>query len=152
FVEAATDGFLRHLEVVPGFGSSGVQLGECLLHKMQGSGRRIRLEVCARPIALDRVAPFGNLPLELNLRQGSGLWKIDLHALSCGFYVSDVDDARQSRGPKARDRAAPRVKREVILCALVIPARRHHPGVLVLEVALLRPGEGALVPGMPLID
>ena len=35
---------------------------------------------------------------------------------------------------------------------LVEPARRHHPGVLAVEVALLRPRDRRLVPGMPLVD
>src|SRR5580704_66682 len=36
--------------------------------------------------------------------------------------------------------------------ALIEPTRRHDPGVVALEVALLRPREGGLVPWMTLID
>jgi hypothetical protein len=40
----------------------------------------------------------------------------------------------------------------MIAGALVEPARRHDPGVLLLEIALLRTRSGGLVPGMPLVD
>jgi hypothetical protein len=66
FVEAAADGFLRHLEVVPGLGAAGVQFRQRLLDKMQRGRRRIGLEVSAGAVALDGVAPLGNLPLELD--------------------------------------------------------------------------------------
>ena len=69
-----------------------------------------------------------------------------------GLDVADVDDAGERGCPETRDRAAAGVERQMIAGALVEPARRHDPGVFLFEVALLRPGEGALIPRMALID
>src|SRR5689334_22089647 len=37
-------------------------------------------------------------------------------------------------------------------CTLVVPAWRHYPAIVPLEIALLRLRQGRLVPGMMLID
>src|SRR5262249_44274839 len=110
----------------------------------------VRLEVRARAIALDRVAPLRNLPFELDLRQGGRLGQIDLDALASGLDVADVDEARERRGPEPRDRTAARVEREVVARTFVVPARRHHPAVVLLEILLLWPRRRRLVPGMAL--
>src|SRR5579863_4793501 len=72
--------------------------------------------------------------------------------MSGGLDVADVDDTSERSGPEARDRSAAGVESKVVTGALVVPARRHDPCVLVLEVALLGFREGALVPGMALVD
>ncbi len=73
-VEAAADGLVGHLEVGPGPGPAGVQLLHRLLGEVEGAGRGVGLEVGAGPVALDGVAPLGDLPLELDLRQQSPSW------------------------------------------------------------------------------
>src|SRR5271154_3855644 len=69
FVEAAADGLFRHLELSPCFRVASVQLAQRFFHKVQCGAGGVDLEVSAGPIALDGVAPLGNLPLELDLRQ-----------------------------------------------------------------------------------
>ena len=80
------------------------------------------------------------------------LGKIDLHAVAGRLDVADIDESGERGGPETRDGAAAGVERQVVAGALVVPARRHDPGVLVVEVALLRARRGGLVPGMALVD
>src|SRR3984957_14085792 len=134
FVETATNGLLRHFEFRPGFGMSGMQLRKCLFHEVQCGAGSIDLEVGTRPVAFDGVAPLWDLPLELNLRQRGGFRKIHLYAGAGGLDVSDVNQTGQRGSPKASDRSASRVHRQMIARPLVQPARRHHPGVLATEV------------------
>src|SRR5947199_147446 len=47
---------------------------------------------------------------------------------------------------------ASRVERQVIARLGMEPPRRHHPGIFVVEVALLRSRDGRLVPRVALID
>src|ERR1700730_6607297 len=72
-VEAATNGFFRNLEISPSPCSTGVQLLQRPLRKIESRGSRINLEVRAGSIALDRIAPLGNLPFKFNLRFRGGL-------------------------------------------------------------------------------
>ena len=65
-VEAAPYAFFGNLEVVPGFCSAGMQLGQCLFGEVQSGRSRIGLEVSASAIPFNRVTPFGNLPLKFN--------------------------------------------------------------------------------------
>ena len=118
--------------------------------KCSAHGRGVRLEVGAGPVALDGVAPLRDLPLELDRSLERGLGQVDLHAAAGGLHVADVDQAGQRRRPQPGERAAAGVEREVVRA--VVPARRHHPGVLVVEVALLRPRVGVLVPRVPPVD
>jgi hypothetical protein len=73
------------------------------------------------------------------------------YAVAGGLNVAKVHNACQRRRPEARNGAAARVERKMITGPLVKPTRRHHPGVFFLEIALLRLGEGTLVPRMALI-
>ena len=84
FVEAAADRFFGNLEVVPGPGAAGVQLCQRLLGKIECGGSGVRLEVSASAIALNGIAPLGNLPLELDLGERSCLGQIDFHAVAGG--------------------------------------------------------------------
>ena len=90
-VEAAADGFVRHLEICPGLGPPGLELRKRLLDEIERRRRRIGLKIRARPIALDRIAPLRNLPLELHLGLQCGLRQINLHAMACCLDVADVD-------------------------------------------------------------
>ena len=54
--EAAADALVGHLERLPRLGAAGADLGERLLDEVQRAGRRVGLEVGARPVALDGVA------------------------------------------------------------------------------------------------
>ena len=60
------------------------------------------------------------------------------------------DEPGQRGRPQPGDRPAAGVEGEVV--GPVEPARRHHPAVLVVEVALLRLRVRVLVPGVPAID
>ncbi len=151
-VEAAADGLVRHLELGPGLRAAGVQLLHRLLGEVQGRRRRVGLEVGPGPVALDGVAPLRDLPLELDLRQHRRLGQVDLDAVAGRLDVADVHQPRQRRGPEPGDRAAAGVERQVVAGPLVEPARRHDPGVLAVEVALLRPRRRRLVPRMPPVD
>jgi hypothetical protein len=67
-VEAATNGLFRDLEVIPRSGSAGMQLKQRLLGEVECGRCRVGLEIGARAIPLDRIAPLRNLPLKLDLR------------------------------------------------------------------------------------
>ena len=43
FVEATTDGFLWHREIVPGLGVASMQLSKCLVYTMQRDSSRVSL-------------------------------------------------------------------------------------------------------------
>src|SRR5208337_858654 len=66
--------------------------------------------------------------------------------------VADVHQPGQRGDPEAGNRAAAGVEGEMVARAFVEPARRHDPGVFALEIALLRSGNGRLVPGVSLVD
>ena len=117
---------------------------------MQGGRGRVRLKIGARPVALERVAPLRNRPLERCRPLQSGLRQVDLHAVARGLDVIGLDQSRQRRGPQPRERAAPGVKRQIV--GAVEPTRRHDPAVLVCQVTPLRLGVGVLVPRMPPVD
>src|SRR5271165_5174553 len=151
FVEAAADGLLWNLELSPGFGVSRMQFRQRLFHKVQSSASRVDLEVRPCTVAFDGIAPLGNLPLELNLRQRSSLRQIHLDAVAGGLDVADVDQPSQRGGPEAGDGAASGIHRQMIASSLIEPARRHHPGIFPAEVTLLWPRNRGLIPGMVLV-
>ena len=82
----------------------------------------------------------------------SGLGQIDLDAVAGGLDVADIDQARQRRRPEPGNRAAAGVECQVVAGSRVEPARRHDPGIVPLEVALLRAGKRGLVPRMAPVD
>ena len=65
-VEAASYRFFGNLEVIPRLCSAGMQLGECLFGEVKRGRSGIGLEVSASTITFNRIAPLGNLPLELD--------------------------------------------------------------------------------------
>src|SRR5262249_31063156 len=77
---------------------------------------------------------------------------IVLYAVPRGRDVSDVYQPGQRRGPETSDGSAAGVQSKMVAAARIEPTRRHDPGVIALEVALLRPGNRRLVPRMALID
>ncbi len=66
-MKATADGVVGHGEIGPCPRPTGMQLFESLFGKVQSGGRGIRLEVGPGAIPLDRVAPFRDLPFELDL-------------------------------------------------------------------------------------
>src|SRR6266853_1896708 len=102
-METAADRLIRDFEIGPRSGASGVQLLHRSFREVKRASRGVSLEVSSRAIPLDRVAPFRNLPLELNLGQHCCLWKINLNALTSGFDVTDIHQAGQRCGPEASD-------------------------------------------------
>ena len=150
-MEAAANGLFRHFEVGPGFGSARRAIPPAPFHEMQSAASRVYLEVSPRAIAFDGVAPFRNLPFEFHFGERSSLRQIHLHAVSRGLDVADVHQAGQSRGPETRDGSAASIQRQMIASPLVQPAWRHDPGVLAVEIALLRTRNRGLVPGMVLV-
>ncbi len=77
------------------------------------------------------------------------LGQIDLDAVAGRLHVADVDQAGQRGRPQPGQRPAAGVQRQMI--GAVEPPRRHHPAVVVVEVAFLRLGVGVLVPRVPSI-
>src|SRR6185312_8706579 len=150
-MESTANCFVGHFEFVPRLCPAGVDFGQGLLHEMQRHGGGISLEISPRPVSLDSIAPFGYLPLELDFRKRGSLREIDLHALSSRFDVSAIHQPGECRCPKTRNGAATSIERQVIARALVIPAGRHDPGVFPVEITLLWPWNGGLIPGMALI-
>ena len=72
-MESASNRVLRYLELSPSFGFSGVQILHGSLSEIQRCGGGISLEVSTGAVALDSIAPLGNLPLELHLWLGDSL-------------------------------------------------------------------------------
>src|SRR5262249_8868405 len=66
--------------------------------------------------------------------------------------VADVHKLRQRGNPQPAQGTAAGIERQVLLGFLVEPARRHHPGVLSLEIATLWLWYRSLVPWVPLIN
>src|SRR6476646_2005034 len=151
-VEAAADGALGHLELVPALGAAGLYLLHRPLQIVQRDQRRVGLVVGAGAVALDRVRLLRHLPLQLHLRHVGRARQHHLQRVPGGLDVAEVDDAGLGGTPLAGERAAAGVAADVRIGALVIDARRHHPRVLVGEVALLRPRQRHLVPGVVLVD
>jgi len=97
FMETAANGFFRHLEVAPRSGPAGVQFLKGLFHEMKCGAGGVNLEVGSSPVALNGVAPLGNLSFEFDFRQGSGVGEIHLHAVACRLDVADIDQAGERR-------------------------------------------------------
>ena len=81
FVEPATDGFVGNLELVPSLGVASVQFLQGLFHEIERGSSGIRLEVGARAITFDGVAPLRDLPFEFHFRQRDRFWQINLYTL-----------------------------------------------------------------------
>ena len=101
-------------------------------------------------IPLDGVAPLRDLPFEFDRPLEGGLRQVDLDAVARGLDVSDVDKSGQRRRPQPGQRSAAGVERQMVFA--VEPAWRHHPGVLVVHVALLRMRVRVLVPRVPSVE
>ena len=125
----------------------GADLLERLVEEVQRHARRVGDEVDPRAVALDRVRPLRDLPLEVDLGRVRRLGQRHRHAAAGRVDVRRVDLVGQRRRPQPRERAAAGVHREVVAGALVVPARAHHPRVVAaVEVALLRLRDRRLVP------
>src|SRR5262249_52216507 len=74
-VKAATNRLFWDLEFAPGLRAAGMDLFQSLLKEIESRGGCVGLEIRAGPIALDRIVPFRNVPLELRLVQAPGSWK-----------------------------------------------------------------------------
>ena len=92
-----------------------------------------------------------DLPLEAHRGLERGLRQVDLNAVAGRLDIAaHVDEPGQRRGPQPGERAATGVEREMILT--VVPARAHHPAVLVVKIPLLGMWVCVLVPRMAPID
>src|SRR5713101_5987368 len=88
--EAASDSIFGNRELLPGLGASVANFFQRLLDEVQRASARIGLEVAPRAVAFDSVAPRGNLPFETDRSAVSRLGKMDLHAVTGGFYIADI--------------------------------------------------------------
>src|ERR1700694_5510086 len=120
---------------------------------MESDGGGVGLEVSARAVTLDGVTPLRHLPLKLYLGLRGGLGQPNLDAAPGGLDVAThVNDAGQGMRPRAGRLPAAGVQRQVLTGAFIIPAWRHGPAIVAIEVAFLRLRDGSLVPGMVLVD
>src|SRR4051794_3269331 len=71
--EADADALVGHLEGFPRLRVPGTELHQRLLGEVQRAGGGVGLEVGARPVALDRVAPARDLPLQADRTLERGL-------------------------------------------------------------------------------
>ena len=148
--KAAPNGVFRDRKGFPGLDVAGLDFGHRPLDEVERAGRGIRLEVAARSVALERIAPFRDRPFEDRFGRVARARERDLHALAGRLHVADVHQTRQRRDPEPRQRAASGVECEEVLS--IEPSWRHHPGVLLVEVTLLRARQRVLVPRMPAVD
>ena len=137
----------------PSCGPARISL-ERLVEEVQRHAGRVGDEVDPRAVALDRVRPLRDLPLERRSRACSASSAASIFTLVAGrLHVRRVDLVGERRRPQPRERAAAGVERQVVARALVVPARAHHPGVVAaVEVALLRLRDRRLVPRVALVD
>src|ERR1700730_16851349 len=153
FVEAAADGLLWYREFRPCPGMTGIYLCQRLVYTVERDSSGVGLEVGARAVTLDSVAPLRNLPLKLHLWLRGALGEPNLHAVSGGLDVAaQVYDTGQGCRPQASNSAAAGVQRQVFARPFIKPARRHSPAIVAVEGAFLWFGDGCLVPGMVFID
>src|SRR5581483_8573705 len=66
FMESTANRLLRYFEIRPGFGSAIPHRVERFLDEIESRRGGIGLEVSSSAIALNRIAPFRDLPFELN--------------------------------------------------------------------------------------
>ena len=86
---------------------------------------------------LDPLSGDGIFHSKLRVWHGGGGGEVDLDAVPRGLDVAGVHEPGERRGPEAGQRPAAGVERQVVPGALIVPARAHHPGVVLVEVALL---------------
>ena len=151
-VEAAADRLVGHLEGGEHLDVAAAAALQPLLDEVQGHRRGVGDEVHPGPVALQRVGPPRDLPLQRGLRQLGAARQRDLHAVPGRLDVGRVHQPGQRGGVEPGERPAPGVEREVVAGARVQPARAHHPAVAVVEVPLARLGQRRLVPGVADVD
>src|SRR5580658_4074440 len=117
-MEAAADGFVGNLEVVPSLGAAGVEFLHGFFREVQRASRCVGLKISTGAIPFDGIAPLGDLPLEFGFRQQGGLGKINLDAVPGSLDVADVDQSGKSGGPEASDGSSAGIQREMIAGAL----------------------------------
>ena len=79
-VEAAADRVVRDVEVLERLRPPGADLLERLVEEVERAARGVGDEVDPRAVALDRVGPLRDLPLEVDLGRVRRLGQRDLHA------------------------------------------------------------------------
>ena len=120
-------------------------------HEVEGEGGGVGLEVAPGPVPLEGVGPLRDLPLEGDFGLRHRPRQVDEHRVTGRLGVAAVS----TRPPRAvahrrGERATTGVGDEVVLA--VEPAGRHRPAVGTVPVALLRPGDRVLVPGVTPVD
>ncbi len=152
-VEAAADRLVGHLEVLEDLGVAGADLFQPLLDEVERHAGGVGEEVDPRAVALDRVRPPRDPPVQRRLRRLRRLRQRDVDAVPGRADEGRLDLVRERGRPQARERAAAGVEREVVAAPSVEPARAHHPRVVAaLEVASLRSRQRRLVPRVALVD
>src|ERR1700679_2191352 len=89
-VKATADGLFRNFEFAPGGGATGIQFSKRFLDEVQRGSSGVGLEVGACSVALERVRPLRNVPLEFGLWQQRCFGQIDFHAVPGGLDVADI--------------------------------------------------------------
>ena len=112
--EAAAHALVRDLERLPRLRVALTDLGQGLLGEVQRETGGVGLEVRPRTVALERVTPLWNLPLEGDFGFGRGTRQIDQDTVAGGLDVRRVHQACQRGDPEPGDRAAAGVEREVV--------------------------------------
>src|SRR5579875_2158 len=104
FVEAAANRLPGYCEIVPGAGTSGMDFCKSFFYTVESDYSSVCLEIRARSIPLDGVAPARNFPLKLYFRLQRSFGQSDLHTLPGGLDIStQIDQTRQGRRPQTRE-------------------------------------------------
>src|SRR5438874_91466 len=146
-MKPTADPLIGDLEIPPGLGVPGIDRFHGALEKIKRGGGGVSLEITARSIALQRIAPFWNSPFESRFGQIGRLGQRNSDSLPGGLDVPNVDRACESSGPEPGQWPPAAVQSKVLTAARLEPARREHPGVILLIVPLLRLWDCDLVPG-----
>ena len=93
FMESASDGFVRNLELRPGFCLAGSHTVECFFYEVKRCGGGVGLEVSSCAVKLNGIAPLLDLPFKFGYRKQSGLRQLDFYAVAGCFNVPDIDQS-----------------------------------------------------------
>src|SRR4051794_31729791 len=105
---------MRNFKRREGLSASGMNFFHRLFAAIKANGCCVGLEISARAISLDCVAPFRNTPDEFDLWLGGGFRQTNANGFVSGrFDIAKIHQTCQSCGPQASNWTAAGVEREM---------------------------------------
>ena len=151
FMEAASNRILRHPEVPECLGITAMQLHPSPARRNKAQPPLNKLGNTFGHGHVQSRCSTSESSTRIRSLAAGRLRQVDFYAAARRLDITDIDQSGQCGRPETRDRAAAGIERKIIARALVVPARRHHPRIVALEIPLLWSGVSRLIPGMPLV-